>query len=479
MKNKLFESLKVNWGLIAIVILSVFLAFYRLATQSFGFDESFSIYISRDWSTMLGNLWNHETNMWLYYSILHFWQVFGTTEFAVRTLSVFFAIATIPVIYLLGNYVYNKRVALIASLLTVINVIYVLYAQETRSYSLVLFLVSLSSYSFLRYEENQKYKAIFIVSSALSIYSHFYGGFVLLAQIFTALFRKKFRLFIPALFAVFLLVIPLILAPSIHSHQIDWMDAPSWQALIGTALFLSGDFLPLFVIYSILFITMLPFLRKHYREEKYKYLLSWLIVPVGFSFVFSLFFKPIYQSMYFIICLPPLMILIAIAIENLKAKLLKNAILATVCVLSAVRLFLWYTEDTSYKLIITNEKYDWRSAIKYISSNGENADAVIVYPYQDKLLYSAYNPEGKLKVVEISSTPYLISGGKKLPEPNTTNILSLRYPHIWLLLHVVTDEDFDHNKRQADEITNALSKNYTIDGTKEYFGIDLVHFNKK
>lgn len=479
MKNKIFKLLQQNWGLISIVILSVCLTFYRLAYQSYGFDEAYSIYITKDLLTMISNLWNHEANMWLYYAILYFWRVFGTSEFAVRALSAFFAIATIPVIYMLGNYVHSKRVALIASLLAAVNVAYIFYAQEARGYTLVLFLVSLSSYSYLRFEEDRRYKALFVISSALSVYTHFYAGLVFLAKMLAAFLGKKVKLITTAVLAVFLLITPIIFAPSIHSHQIDWILAPSLHNLVGTAFFLSGDFPPLFVLYGLIFVYSTPFFVKHYRDEAYGFLYIWLILPIIFSFAFSLLVKPIYQSTYFLICLPPFLLLAAISINRFKNSLLKIGLVLAILIFSIIRLSLLFSEDIKDKWVISNEKYDWRSAVGYISSNVQNADAVIVYPYQDKLLYTAYNPEGNQKVVEISSEPYLISGGKKLPEPNISGIESLKYPHVWLLLQVVKDEDFDHNKRQSDEIINALSKNYAIDSTKEYFGVELVHFNKK
>src|ERR1700733_3288624 len=127
------------------------LRFHSLATKSFWFDEGVSVAIARlDWYNFARILWRREANMSLYYLLFRGWLHFGRSEFFVRSLSVCFAVASIPVIYLLGRRLFDARVGLLAAALLAVNAYHVQYSQDARSYSLMVFLCSLSSLYFLK-----------------------------------------------------------------------------------------------------------------------------------------------------------------------------------------------------------------------------------------------------------------------------------------------------------------------------------------
>ena len=117
---------------------------FGLSTHSFGLDESFSVYISQNWGLMTHILWTQEANMWLYYFLFHYWLILGHSELITRSFPALFAVLTIPIIYRLTAYLINRRVAFLAGLLTVVNIFFIFYAQQARSYSLSLFLICIS-----------------------------------------------------------------------------------------------------------------------------------------------------------------------------------------------------------------------------------------------------------------------------------------------------------------------------------------------
>src|SRR5207245_3856486 len=137
-------------GVLALIAaVSAILCFHSLAAKPFWFDEGVSVAIARlDWSNFVRILWRREANMSLYYLLFHFWLHLGKSEFFVRTLSVVFALATIPVLYLLGRRLFDSRVGLVAAALLAVNAYFVRYSQEARSYTLMLFLCMLSSLYF-------------------------------------------------------------------------------------------------------------------------------------------------------------------------------------------------------------------------------------------------------------------------------------------------------------------------------------------
>ena len=84
--------------------------------------------------------------MSLYHVLLHAWLNVGESEFAVRALSLLFAAAAPPTLYLLVRRLFDTRTAVVAAVLLAVNAYFLRYAQEARSYALLVFLVTLSTY---------------------------------------------------------------------------------------------------------------------------------------------------------------------------------------------------------------------------------------------------------------------------------------------------------------------------------------------
>lgn len=80
----------------------------------------------------------------LYYLLLHFWvDLVGTDDLRVRWLSSLFAVAALPIAYLLGRRFGGRRVGELVLLLAAFNPFLIRYATEARMYSLVVLLTLL------------------------------------------------------------------------------------------------------------------------------------------------------------------------------------------------------------------------------------------------------------------------------------------------------------------------------------------------
>src|SRR5581483_10632015 len=87
----------------------------------------------------------------LYYLTLRPWStLFGSSEIALRSLSVLFGTATIYLVYLIGRKMFNEEVGIITALLLATSSLHVYYSQEARMYSMSAFLVCLAIYLFLK-----------------------------------------------------------------------------------------------------------------------------------------------------------------------------------------------------------------------------------------------------------------------------------------------------------------------------------------
>jgi len=423
--KSLLKKIKNNSALFMLLSLGALILSFGISFHSFTLDETFSLYVTKNWSHMINILWNEEANMWFYYFILRFWRYIGTSELAVRSLSAGFALGTIPFVYEIAKQLFNRKTAQISALLMIINAYYVIASQFARGYSLLLLLTSASTYFFLQLDKDKKFKTLYVLVMTLSIYTHFYAGFVMLSHLLSEMVMKRVRGNYSPFILIGVLLAPILFSPSIQSTQVDWIEAPKLINLIGTAFTLSGDFPLLFVIYGFLFLTITPRVIKNIRKSGYLVLTLWLFVPIAISYLFSLFVKPIYQSVYFLISLPPFILLAASGIEDLRRKGIKVLVLTSIIAFSLLRLTLWYTGNLDYKWVFANNDEDWREATNFIENEAKDEDAIIFYGYYNQMPYKYYSGSNIPEVIEIAQSTYSFGGGTALPIPNYDLLSSL------------------------------------------------------
>jgi len=75
-------------------------------------------------------------------------KIFGISEFSARIVSVIFGTLTIPLVYLMGAKVANKRVGLLAAVLITFSVWEIVWAREARMYAQFQFFYLLTAYLF-------------------------------------------------------------------------------------------------------------------------------------------------------------------------------------------------------------------------------------------------------------------------------------------------------------------------------------------
>ncbi len=163
---------------------------FRLDGQSLWGDEAISVSRATESLLSITQTAPHEGTLPpLYYYLLHFWQpMVGTTEFAVRYLSLLFGVLTVAVLYAAVRTSSGHRPAVLASALASISPFWVYYSQETRMYALATLLSLSSTWIFLRIVQRPR-RAItpsiwmgYVLVSSLAVFSHYFAGFVLLAQ---------------------------------------------------------------------------------------------------------------------------------------------------------------------------------------------------------------------------------------------------------------------------------------------------------
>lgn len=158
-------------------------------TQSFWRDEAFSYFMAKKNIVEMIFLTAKDFNPPLYYSILHFWmKIFGTSEIAIRSLSLVFFWGTIYVVFLFLNNIFKikEKKAFLYLFLFIINPLLLYYSFEARMYSMLAFFASLSFYSFCK-----KDGRLYIFSTVAGLFTHYFMVLVVFGQLIFLLFNKK------------------------------------------------------------------------------------------------------------------------------------------------------------------------------------------------------------------------------------------------------------------------------------------------
>ena len=241
-------------GLAALTGLSAYLRM-RSFNAAFWIDEGLSYGISSHHLFSIPHVLRQDGSPPLYYMLLHVWMgVFGTSEATTHTLSLIFALLTIPVGYWAGRSLFSERAGWFVAVLFALNSYLTTYAQETRMYSLLTLLALMTTASFLHafVFRRRGYLPVLAVSMALLVYTHNWGAFLIAATLVAFAFlvwrsddrRALIRdgaLAYGAALVLFAPWLPTLLFQSRHTGA-PWSNVPTFgQLLKATSMTLDGD----------------------------------------------------------------------------------------------------------------------------------------------------------------------------------------------------------------------------------------------
>lgn len=371
----------------AIIVLGTCLRVLYLGQKSYWWDEVATIKIcSLPFSSFRTWLWQFEANMSFYYLLVRPWIHFGHGEAWVRSFSAVAAVASIPLIYAVGVFFSGKSTGLVAALLLSINAAHVAYAQEARSYALLMLLCLLSLVFFLRMRDAGNGNALaYVLVSGLAVYTHFFAIFFLFAQWISILWLRSDSL----QWKKFLLPISLttiFIAPALfymlfrRSGQLASVPPAHLKDLSGLIYFLVADrgrfHKALALLYLLCFGVavrrVFPLWRSNSGSSKNwgtVVMISCAVLPVIVTFVLS-FWVPMFAARYLLICLPPLILLAAQGLVEIRPAWLATGVCVIIIALSAGSLRWYYAHP----------KDDWRSLTAYFLQHAQSGDIVVGCP---------------------------------------------------------------------------------------------------
>jgi len=141
------------WIVAGLTVLATGLRFATLGLQAYHHDEivTASRVLRADFWHAMEAVGFSESAPPLYYALAWFWtQVTGTGEFGLRSFSALAGVATVPIAYLIGAELRDRRAGIAAAALVAVNPMLLWYSQEARGYALLALLTSLSLLYFVR-----------------------------------------------------------------------------------------------------------------------------------------------------------------------------------------------------------------------------------------------------------------------------------------------------------------------------------------
>ena len=218
-------------ALLLIVGFGALLRFATLGTQSFWLDEEATLNVigSDGVVELLKAVQAGESNPPLYYLLAGAWrELFGSSEFAVRSLSALAGTATIPVIYSATAALASRRTGLIAAALTATAPVLIWYSQESRSYALLIFLVAVAFLCFVRALDDRGHRWLFgwAIASSLALTTHYFAFALIVSQAIWLFARRQgsrldTTLAVGVVAAVGLALLPLV---AVQRGRGDWID---------------------------------------------------------------------------------------------------------------------------------------------------------------------------------------------------------------------------------------------------------------
>jgi len=326
----------------------------------------------------------------LYYGVAFAWmRVFGTSELAIRSLSLLAASATMVPFHACARRLVAPPAAWAAGAVLATSSFLLTYARDGRAYALAVLLVVVAAWTFLRAVDSTSSRDwwIFTVLAAMAVYAHWFSALVVLA-LFIALFwvrpvaalRRHALISALALVALALPIAVIVLAGA--NSGVDWIAPLSVDEVrvVASGFVGTSNPTPQVVMAVLLIIGLIASCARRRDALPPPIVFTWFVVPVGLTILVSTV-KPLLVTRYLIVALPAFALLIGFGLSRVVGN--RNWLLAG-ATLTLILL--------SYGNLWTSSSggEDWRSIVASIGQRAHRADAIVVFPSTAVSAFSYY-----------------------------------------------------------------------------------------
>ena len=415
----------------ALCVSYVALRLWRLTDACLWFDEIFSIHAAEhSWGSISWFVAQDLIHPPLFYALLKIWIGIGGESLPwLRLFSVVFsAAALIPFICLCKELKLKASTTLLALAFFVVNGSLIKYAQEARMYSLLLCLSLFSLWLFTRFFFRGKNIWILTAVNALIVYSHYFGWFIVLAEIMAILVLQRIKIrhvlimlainiaaFVPWIFAIF----KAVNSGSEVSQNIGWISRPDVRSIFDFAFDLIEPFyyqtssvesstilyvtLPLLAIVIAAKLIYLVDWKQQDEHDRFWLLGIISVVPFVIAFAIS-WVSPfsVWGSRHLIIVFAPMMILSAIFLTEIANRTIRSGLIAAVILLFAVGAFQYSKAESTPQI--------W-CAWEHLAHELPADRSQTVYVFEDLVAYHfwfATRSSENIKVFKVDGVPEMV-----------------------------------------------------------------------
>lgn len=455
-----------------VFVLAVVLFFYQLDYESFWIDEGLSV---RSASRITSDF---KTSRPLFYLLLYLWMHLGNSDFWLRSLSAFFALISVFLIYILGCRIDNKATGLIAALLITLSPLFINHAQEVRMYTVGTCLGLLGTLALTQSLQECKLSPLFLWS--ITRWLMFLTAPLNIALIFTDFllvglrFHRNRKLLLAfGINALFLgaACLPTFLLTAQSSGDVLKMEhyqpPPGLQSLPGMLTrFTIWSVKPPFDIswlgwltsvYALVLggITLFLVFTKPWKSP-IGWILLWWFIPQSAVFVVSHLTKSLWVERYLLFTAPYALIILAagfIRIWKWKWSIALGIGLLYFLVVGG-GLFRYYAET---------HRSDWRGTVLTISQNEKAGDQIVILsaPTLFEYYYRGSSPTTFLERLGKDSTHQVID--------QTLNEIPPIESRLWLAY----ERSYLNSREGHEHFSKAVESKFQLQEKQQFYDIDL------
>ncbi|MBN1811720.1 MAG: glycosyltransferase family 39 protein [Anaerolineae bacterium] len=174
-------------AVVSLVLIAFAVRAISLDTQSLWRDEVDAMrFATAPLEEVLSNFTRPGWNGPFYFLVLRGWiALTGTSEYAMRFLSLSFGALSVPLTYVLGRRLFNPQTGFFAALLVSVSPYLAWYSQEVKMYTLASFLALLAIYALRRAIEGDGWYwwAVQVVATSLALYTHILAALLIPVQV--------------------------------------------------------------------------------------------------------------------------------------------------------------------------------------------------------------------------------------------------------------------------------------------------------
>ncbi len=350
------------WIVAGLTVAAAGLRFATLGVQAYHHDEivTASRVLRADFWHAMEAVGFSESAPPLYYALAWAWaQLTGTGEFGLRSLSAVAGVATVPVAYLLGTELRDRRTGVAAAALVAVNPMLLWYSQEARGYSLMVLLTAVAALYFVRSLDQGRHRDFtgWGVASALALATHYFAIFPIVLEGAWLLWRRG-RASLAGLWIVLLAglaLTPLVVHQTSLGHA-EWIGGRSlghrlWEAGVTFVVGETGDIiarpetiLPALVPLLAIGVGLLLLVLRGEREERRAAVLMLAVaaVTVAVPVILAVLVpgKDYVISRNLLPALVPLLAVVAIGLTLRRARRV-GVLIASVLVVYSLGFSIW------------------------------------------------------------------------------------------------------------------------------------------